>query len=111
MSKPKIRIVHIFAPEIIHTDIDNFRHLVQRLTGKPAGNISGKKRSPPPPPRAADALDEKVKGGEEDEVSRVEWVSGGFLNSLEDGEEDEFFQGLADFSSFSFTSPHVNFSY
>ncbi|XP_073001417.1 VQ motif-containing protein 25-like [Typha latifolia] len=107
MSKPKIRIVHIFAPEIIHTDIDNFRHLVQRLTGKPAESISGKKRSPP---RAADALDEKVKGGEEDEVRRVEWVSGGFLNGLEDGEEDEFFQGLADFSS-SFTSPHVNFSY
>ncbi|XP_038906267.1 VQ motif-containing protein 25 [Benincasa hispida] len=34
--KPKIRIIHIFAPEIIKTDVANFRELVQRLTGKPA---------------------------------------------------------------------------
>lgn len=33
--KPKIRIVHIFAPEIIKTDAANFRELVQKLTGKP----------------------------------------------------------------------------
>lgn len=33
--KPKIRIIHIFAPEIIKTDAANFRELVQRLTGKP----------------------------------------------------------------------------
>ncbi|XP_041028487.1 VQ motif-containing protein 25-like [Juglans microcarpa x Juglans regia] len=34
--KPKIRIIHIFAPEIIKTDAANFRELVQRLTGKPS---------------------------------------------------------------------------
>ncbi|KAE8734413.1 hypothetical protein F3Y22_tig00000765pilonHSYRG00107 [Hibiscus syriacus] len=34
-SKPKIRIIHVFAPEIIKTDVANFRELVQRLTGKP----------------------------------------------------------------------------
>lgn len=34
-TKPKIRIIHIFAPEIIKTDATNFRELVQRLTGKP----------------------------------------------------------------------------
>ncbi|KAI9077327.1 hypothetical protein K1719_040771 [Acacia pycnantha] len=33
--KPKIRIIHIFAPQIIHTDVHNFRQLVQSLTGKP----------------------------------------------------------------------------
>ncbi|KAJ0229675.1 VQ motif-containing protein 25 [Hirschfeldia incana] len=33
--KPKIRIIHIFAPEIIKTDVANFRELVQSLTGKP----------------------------------------------------------------------------
>ncbi|XP_075510954.1 VQ motif-containing protein 25-like [Primulina tabacum] len=33
--KPKIRIIHIVAPEIIKTDVQNFRELVQRLTGKP----------------------------------------------------------------------------
>ncbi|XP_050228965.1 VQ motif-containing protein 17 [Mercurialis annua] len=36
--KPKIRIIHIFAPEIIKTDVANFRELVQRLTGKPAAD-------------------------------------------------------------------------
>lgn len=36
--KPKIRIIHIFAPEIIKTDVANFRELVQRLTGKPTSN-------------------------------------------------------------------------
>ncbi|KAB1225298.1 hypothetical protein CJ030_MR1G008999 [Morella rubra] len=34
--KGKIRIVHIYAPEVIKTDAANFRELVQRLTGKPA---------------------------------------------------------------------------
>ncbi|PIN05878.1 hypothetical protein CDL12_21570 [Handroanthus impetiginosus] len=33
--KPKIRIIHIVAPEIIKIDAENFRELVQRLTGKP----------------------------------------------------------------------------
>ncbi|KAG4991228.1 VQ motif-containing protein 25 [Glycine soja] len=36
-TKPKIRIIHIFAPEIIKTDVENFRELVQKLTGKPSG--------------------------------------------------------------------------
>ncbi|MED6171106.1 hypothetical protein PIB30_037583 [Stylosanthes scabra] len=34
-NKPKIRIIHIYAPEIIKTDVENFRELVQKLTGKP----------------------------------------------------------------------------
>ncbi|KAL6575534.1 hypothetical protein OROHE_000911 [Orobanche hederae] len=34
--KPKIRIIHITAPEIIKTDVESFRALVQKLTGKPA---------------------------------------------------------------------------
>ncbi|KAL5983385.1 hypothetical protein ACLOJK_017469 [Asimina triloba] len=46
--QPQIRIVHIFAPEIIKTDAANFRELVQRLTGKPVqrrrSNSSKKKR-------------------------------------------------------------------
>ncbi|KAH7660364.1 VQ domain-containing protein [Dioscorea alata] len=37
--KPKIRIVHIFAPEIIKTDAANFRELVQKLTGKPSKRV------------------------------------------------------------------------
>ncbi|KAI3474535.1 hypothetical protein Pfo_029450 [Paulownia fortunei] len=45
--KPKIRIIHIFAPEIIKTDAANFRELVQRLTGKPTddqNNCCAKKK-------------------------------------------------------------------
>ncbi|XP_062229272.1 uncharacterized protein LOC133927039 [Phragmites australis] len=36
-TRPKIKIIHIIAPEIIKTDVANFRELVQRLTGKPDG--------------------------------------------------------------------------
>ncbi|KAF5750667.1 hypothetical protein HS088_TW03G01006 [Tripterygium wilfordii] len=43
--KPKIRIIHIFAPEIIKTDVANFRELVQRLTGKPTPHHHQKKSS------------------------------------------------------------------
>ncbi|KAI3412250.1 VQ domain-containing protein [Psidium guajava] len=45
-SKPKIRIIHIFAPEIIKTDVENFRELVQRLTGKPPSERDGAKNKP-----------------------------------------------------------------
>lgn len=40
--KPKIRIIHIYAPEIIKTDAANFRELVQRLTGKPEDESKSK---------------------------------------------------------------------
>ncbi|KAK7401556.1 hypothetical protein VNO78_13127 [Psophocarpus tetragonolobus] len=33
--KPKIRIIHMYAPQVIKTDAANFRELVQRLTGMP----------------------------------------------------------------------------
>lgn len=50
--KPKIRIIQIFAPEIINTEVANFRELVQRLTGKATaaetkGMIMKKKRKLP----------------------------------------------------------------
>ncbi|EOA25880.1 hypothetical protein CARUB_v10019258mg [Capsella rubella] len=60
--KPKIRIIHIFAPEIINTDVKNFRALVQSLTGKPEISKSGSKKKitktnfqpPPPLPQESD---------------------------------------------------------
>ncbi|KAI4310672.1 hypothetical protein MLD38_035631 [Melastoma candidum] len=33
--RPNVRIIHVFAPEIIKTDVENFWDLVQRITGKP----------------------------------------------------------------------------
>ncbi|KAA8518270.1 hypothetical protein F0562_015847 [Nyssa sinensis] len=52
--KPKIRIIHIFAPEIIKTDVANFRELVQRLTGKPTE--SNKKKMKPRIPRKEEQI-------------------------------------------------------
>ncbi|CAA7408005.1 unnamed protein product [Spirodela intermedia] len=43
--RPKIRIVHIVAPEIIQTDAENFRDLVQKLTGKHAERGGGRKKA------------------------------------------------------------------
>ncbi|CAL1372390.1 unnamed protein product [Linum trigynum] len=47
---PKIRIIHIFAPEIIKTDVANFRELVHRLTGKPTRLHPPPEPTPPLPP-------------------------------------------------------------
>lgn len=46
-NPPKIRIIHIFAPEIIKTDAANFRELVQRLTGKPSSSEKHSKKKKP----------------------------------------------------------------
>uniref|UniRef100_A0A7N0TQD8 VQ domain-containing protein n=1 Tax=Kalanchoe fedtschenkoi TaxID=63787 RepID=A0A7N0TQD8_KALFE len=37
---PKIRVTHIIPPEIIRTDITNFRNLVQRLTGRTSSSAA-----------------------------------------------------------------------
>ncbi|TVU08196.1 hypothetical protein EJB05_41588, partial [Eragrostis curvula] len=69
-TRPKIKIIHIIAPEIIKTDVSNFRDLVQRLTGKPTAGASSVDTSPPveeeeetvvkkrPPPAEAPATDD-----------------------------------------------------
>lgn len=52
-TRPKIKIIHIIAPEIIKTDVANFRDLVQRLTGKAAacaGTAAADKLAAAPPP-------------------------------------------------------------
>ncbi|KAG2332138.1 hypothetical protein Bca4012_018286 [Brassica carinata] len=56
--KPKIRIIHIFPPEIIKTDIKNFRSVVQSLTGKPAAGEAktGKKRARPEIPTSQEPV-------------------------------------------------------
>ncbi|KAJ4831020.1 hypothetical protein Tsubulata_038773 [Turnera subulata] len=111
--KPKIRIIHIFAPEIIKTDVANFRELVQRLTGKPtAENRVCKKIKPrvppcrkedhnqdhqPPRPKNNNVVEqrrERVMIKEEEEM----WKganSGGFLSGFAD--LDGFIQELGGF--------------
>ncbi|KAF3327622.1 VQ motif-containing protein 25 [Carex littledalei] len=105
---PKVRIIHIVAPDIIKTDVSNFRDLVQRLTGKPTKPIggtgtgtddTGKKRksqciedSTYTPEKKPKIEDQTIKL-EQVEDSKV-WfeansLSNGYLKSLE--EMDGFF--------------------
>ncbi|KAJ8470708.1 hypothetical protein OPV22_025051 [Ensete ventricosum] len=86
--KPKIRIVHIVTPEIIKTDVDNFRELVQRLTGKPATGTGSKKQAPP-----AMGAPENVKEELLEEEDSGEWWKEGV--SL--GDTGLMFQDLIDF--------------
>ncbi|CAD5187649.1 unnamed protein product [Musa acuminata subsp. malaccensis] len=91
--KRKIRIVHIVTPEIIKTDVDNFRELVQRLTGKAATGTGSKKQATPV---AAIGAQEDVKEELVEEEDGGEWwkegVSGGPL-----GDTGLIFQDLIDF--------------
>ncbi|KAJ1695059.1 hypothetical protein LUZ63_011757 [Rhynchospora breviuscula] len=97
---PKVRIIHIIAPDIIKTDVSNFRDLVQRLTGKPTKSIgsASKKRksqciSSAYTPEKKPKIEEQTIKLEEVEDSKV-WFdasspNSGYLKSLE--EEDGFF--------------------
>ncbi|KAL0653036.1 hypothetical protein Bca4012_095727 [Brassica carinata] len=101
-TKPKIRIIHIFAPEIINTDVKNFRTLVQSLTGKPEiTKTSPKKKTnipaPQPPPQESGqehtaGLVNSIIGSH---MVKEEWGSGSNTNtyfdldSLIDLDEDD----------------------
>ncbi|KAL5224688.1 hypothetical protein ABZP36_011327 [Zizania latifolia] len=60
-GRPKIKIIHIIAPEIIKTDVANFRELVQRLTGKNGAAAE----------RSADAARPLPAVGEEERQKKV----------------------------------------
>ncbi|KAM7500257.1 hypothetical protein LguiA_024671 [Lonicera macranthoides] len=101
--KPKIRIIHIVAPEIIKTDVEDFRELVQRLTGKPTEN---KKMKPRKEKRrdlskhiefgsSLEFREKVIKGEEEGEIWGGPGLGGGFLGGFAD--LDGFMQELNDF--------------
>ncbi|KAK8554161.1 hypothetical protein V6N13_073079 [Hibiscus sabdariffa] len=108
--KPKIRIIHIFAPEIIKTDVANFRELVQRLTGKPPQEKGCKRKAGKPV--AAEKMElrtgflERVK--EEDEGMwgknnyNIGEASGGFLSDF-----DGFIQELGEFPLLPLDASHL----
>ncbi|CAN6828988.1 hypothetical protein F2Q70_00026496 [Brassica cretica] len=105
--KPKIRIIHVFAPEIISTDVKNFRTLVQSLTGKPdITKIGSKKKTvrtnihaPPPPPQESgkEHTAEHVNMIIGRHLVKEEWGSGSNTNTyfdldgLIDLDEDNIF--------------------
>jgi VQ motif len=97
---PKVRIIHIIAPDIIKTDVSNFRELVQRHTGKPTKPIGGasKKRksqcidatyTPEKKPKFEEQAI-KLEGVEDSKVwFETNNLGNGYLKSLE--EDDGFF--------------------
>ncbi|KAJ1396037.1 hypothetical protein SESBI_32866 [Sesbania bispinosa] len=58
-TKRKIRIIHILAPQIIKTDTENFRELVQRITGKPSGEKCCKQKNPTIAPGNEGGIDQE----------------------------------------------------
>jgi 23S rRNA maturation mini-RNase III len=91
--KPKIRIIHIYAPEIIKTDAANFRELVQRLTGKPeeyekGGARSKSKTAPPPSKRSMDLNLKKAMIMQEDEKDFLSLQNGTSVKKNENEEEE-----------------------
>ncbi|KAF8095809.1 hypothetical protein N665_0322s0028 [Sinapis alba] len=115
-TKPKIRIIHIYAPEIIKTDVANFRELVQSLTGKPEDHsVSRTKPRRGTPRQVQDMINmEKLRevqrcddqgfcSNSEIEEMSMTWnggndggeSSGGFLNGL--GDFGGFIQELGEF--------------
>ncbi|KAL3841199.1 hypothetical protein ACJIZ3_025790 [Penstemon smallii] len=104
-TKPKIRIIHIFAPEIIKTDTANFREIVQKLTGKPTTQDEIMRKKQVTKPRiitsssnkkmelapsmmrstgilidGKDIIDERIKG--EEEIWKSANSGGGFLGGF-----------------------------
>ena len=73
--KPKIRIIHIYAPEIIKTDAENFRELVQKLTGKPSEEKNYFKK------KTRVIVEGSKNEGREQESSRSTTSSGSGLSS------------------------------
>ncbi|XP_043692720.1 VQ motif-containing protein 25-like [Telopea speciosissima] len=117
--QPKIRIVHIFAPEIIKTDVANFRELVQRLTGKPTDHKRSNKKqaksvnreesliSSFKPTKNRDLQDGSQRIKEEEEIEM--WGgenSTGFFNGF--GDLDSFIQGLSEFPLLPSNSSHMD---
>ncbi|PNX63537.1 hypothetical protein L195_g053556 [Trifolium pratense] len=107
--KPKIRIIHIYAPEIIKTNAENFRELVQRLTGKPEDHEGGGARSKSKtatPPLTKDSMDlnlEKAMIAQEDEKDFLSLQNGIRIKNETDEEDiwrksksNEKFNGFLD---------------
>ncbi|KAL6505998.1 hypothetical protein OROHE_022717 [Orobanche hederae] len=105
-SNPKIRIIHIFAPEIIKTDAENFRELVQRLTGKPTdedskedrdkkmSRVSRRKEHEIFCSNKKKGLRERIKG--EEEIWSGANSGGGFLGGFADQYDYGFMQEIND---------------
>lgn len=98
LKPTKIRIVHIFTPEIIKTDPSNFRQLVQLLTGKPEKKSKKKKKklvalmAEETPKKNVERIKEEEEEEEERKAGMVR-NSGGLLSGF--GDADELFREVS----------------
>ncbi|CAN8317975.1 unnamed protein product [Cochlearia groenlandica] len=113
-SKPKIRIIHVYAPEIIKTDVSSFRELVQKLTGKPDHHHRHDQKGLKRNPNSRESHDHhqvhdmnKCLGlcvnSQVDEEERQEMKSLMTWNGTNSGGESssgEFLNGLGDFDGY-----------
>ncbi|XP_078443189.1 uncharacterized protein LOC144712762 [Wolffia australiana] len=115
-GRPKVRIVHLAAPRIIQTDVEKFREVVQRLTGKQSRARERKTEaeaalgtsnrseafsgewSPPPP-------EKKLKRAEEESLSGLLDNYGTFSDF---GVIDAFFQDMRETLPFPLSSTAVD---
>ncbi|OWM78966.1 hypothetical protein CDL15_Pgr003137 [Punica granatum] len=108
--RPKIRIIHIFAPEIIKTDAADFRELVQRLTGKPTPNPdqahvkpagSSKKKRPKVPRKLNDDPAGSMANlhDKPSMITRKMEPFGGLISNTTSQHED-YFSGFSDIDRF-----------
>lgn len=113
-QKPKIRIIHIVAPEIIKTNVENFRELVQRLTGKPVerkestnkGNSCGSKARKNVEPASVPVLQDTQRIKQEIEDICEGENPNAFLSFW--GDVDGFFLDMNEFPLPSFRPSQIN---
>ncbi|KAG4130133.1 hypothetical protein ERO13_D09G123966v2 [Gossypium hirsutum] len=96
-AKPKIRIIHLFAPQIIKTDVASFRQLVQTLTGKLPQEKGSKDQKMELRTGLLAGLEtiERVKEEDEGMWGNTGENSGGFLTGF--GDLDGFIQEYLNF--------------
>lgn len=111
-SKPKVRIIHVFTPEIIKTDVANFRDLVQNLTGKPAvptglpepnHKVKSSTRSAPPSKKMENSM--QIIRGERDRVKEeiqdyMMWRSSSSATAGDHHKTNGFLDGFSDLDGF-----------
>lgn len=87
LIKPKIRVIHIFAPHIITTDAANFREVVQKLTGKsqPQPHESERKANNKKSASKNLAAKKSMQLQDDEWLENATWYDGDILSPFLDG--------------------------
>ncbi|WOG95674.1 hypothetical protein DCAR_0415001 [Daucus carota subsp. sativus] len=85
--KHKVRVIHLYEPKIIQTDVSNFREMVQKLTGRSAKITKRKTAS------FVESREERLVKKDGASVKEVDLFDG-----FDDMDDDLFGEDLAGFS-------------